>query len=531
MKSEATRAVITRSRWLVPGLLAGGVLMGATTLAASAAAAVCQDGKMRSCAYDGWCGGIEICSGGHWSLCEPIEDCPPPQEVNPYGYLDVVALDQTAQHVEVYGWAIDPESPLTSLNVRVIVDGYQQGTFLANTYRPDVGSGNYHGYSFVLPADTWGTHRVCVTAVNIGGGVDKSLGCKWYDVKPKVTTSWGQGDVNRCASNPVGDLNALPMNRSSFRFVLGPTAEGLDYWFGEPHLQGVQRLAFGDGRSLIVSRSGHLGLYVVNMGSQNGTGQPFVSGVQSNDAVVYRELNPDDRRNYGSHVHQGHMGGLQTMGRTLAFPVESPDASNLTLNQKTRVMFYEMGSPASPELITSVKRNVLKSPEAGAVGITRLETGRILMVVGRKDSNNLDFYVSGLNGPYTWSHRYDWNEQELKTQIGDTTFADYQALNFVTGCDGTLFLVGTDRNTVGQDWVDLFRVEFRFDPGTSSGPDPRVILTKVAKNHLSCSGDCNLDASGGAYVTPSGQLLLYGTEHEAGGDQVNGQFTVRAGQF
>ena len=91
--------------------------------------------------------------------------------------------------------------------------------------------------------------------------------------------------------------------------------------------------------------------------------------------------------------------------------------------------------------------------------------------------------------------------------------------------------MGTDQNTVGQDGVDLFRVEFRYDPFTHSGPDARVVLTKVAKNHLSCGGDCNLDASGGVYVAPSGQLLLYGTEHEAGGNKVNGQFTVRAGQF
>jgi hypothetical protein len=114
----------------------------------------------------------------------------------------------------------------------------------------------------------------------------------------------------------------------------------------------------------------------------------------------------------------------------------------------------------------------------------------------------------------------NWNEGELRSSIGDWEFGNYQNLNLVTQCDGTLFLVGTHLNSYNrEDWIDLFRLSEEYG---------QTVITKVAKKHLYCgypspgydSGtnrQCNLDAAGGVYVDPSGQLIVYGTEHDNDG--------------
>ncbi len=141
----------------------------------------------------------------------------------------------------------------------------------------------------------------------------------------------------------------------------------------------------------------------------------------------------------------------------------------------------------------------------------------------------------------TFEHFDTWNEGEIQTELcttrpcscpsvilgTDCEFGNYQNLNFVNQCDGTLFLVATHNNLavgLGDDFVDLFRVE--------NGAGNAVRITKVAKKHVFCSyngpNHCNLDAAGGVYVDPAGQLYLYGTEHDNDGPSVDGGAVVPA---
>ena len=82
--------------------------------------------------------------------------------------------------VEVRGWAIDPDTT-APIYVWVTVDGVGRHLY-ANLNRPDVAavypaSGPNHGFSGRVAA-TIGTHRVCVTASNVGAGTHTSLGCR-----------------------------------------------------------------------------------------------------------------------------------------------------------------------------------------------------------------------------------------------------------------------------------------------------------------------------------------------------------------
>ncbi|AEB42716.1 ETX/MTX2 family pore-forming toxin [Micromonospora maris] len=115
---------------------------------------------------------------------EPPEDPPPPS-----GFVPVLAFDGARQTVSrdgvhVWGWTADNDAPTTALNVNISIDGTQVRSMVANQHRPDVAAAypNYgaaHGFEVVLPASAAG-HNVCVTAISVGGGANKSV-CRQMD--------------------------------------------------------------------------------------------------------------------------------------------------------------------------------------------------------------------------------------------------------------------------------------------------------------------------------------------------------------
>lgn len=101
---------------------------------------------------------------------------------SPQGSLES-AVVSGADSVDLTGWAFDPDTTSSSLQVQVFEGGASVGVFDANVPRPDIDStygisGN-HGFAFTLPAIAAGDHTFCVTAHNIGSTLapDVSLGC------------------------------------------------------------------------------------------------------------------------------------------------------------------------------------------------------------------------------------------------------------------------------------------------------------------------------------------------------------------
>ncbi|MDT0211827.1 hypothetical protein [Curtobacterium sp. BRD11] len=101
----------------------------------------------------------------------------------PIGSLD--AVTGVSKAVQVSGWAIDTDTPGTSIPVDVYVDGVGKRV-VAKTSRPDVaaaysGAGAAHGFSVKLPAKT-GSRSVCVYAIDSQAGANTTLGCRTVKV-------------------------------------------------------------------------------------------------------------------------------------------------------------------------------------------------------------------------------------------------------------------------------------------------------------------------------------------------------------
>ena len=83
--------------------------------------------------------------------------------------------------ISVTGWALDPNTTAPS-TVRILVDkgapvvaAADQSTTLTSNYSY---YGTRHGFTAALPTPSAGSHTVCVTAVNVGFGIDTPLGCR-----------------------------------------------------------------------------------------------------------------------------------------------------------------------------------------------------------------------------------------------------------------------------------------------------------------------------------------------------------------
>ena len=117
--------------------------------------------------------------------CRSVWVGPPPPTAaeiaaqSPVGALESARAASTTS-IRLTGWASDPNNRAASLKVIAYLDGSAAATVTANVPRPDLvtsrQTGPAAGYSFTIPSAA-GAHNVCVWAVNIGVGVNKSLGC------------------------------------------------------------------------------------------------------------------------------------------------------------------------------------------------------------------------------------------------------------------------------------------------------------------------------------------------------------------
>jgi hypothetical protein len=333
------------------------------------------------------------------------------------------------------------------------------------------------------------------------------------------TCSWGSAACNPPVRNIVAQFGTLRDHGDLLGFHMNgsPDVDAGRHW------QGVQRLMSGQGRYVVVSRSGRgVSFVVVRMASRDRGGQRFRAnriGVRS--SLVAPPMGDQVVSHKASDRGFDHSGGMQAVGRYLAVGLEE--------SHRSRVVFWDLSRPEHPRRVGRLEHTTGVSG-AGTVSMARLRGGRYVLIVGGTDANILDFYVSrtGRLDQPRFGHATRWRESQLKTTLrdGDREFGDYQNLNLVTDTSGRLYLIGTHRSgnlTLGADFADLFLLE---NLGNT------VAITKVAKRHLYCGvpfagQQCNFDAAGGVYVTPRRMLLLYGTEHANNGPQAS----VKAQEF
>jgi PKD domain len=240
-----------------------------------------------------------------------------------------------------------------------------------------------------------------------------------------------------------------------------------------------------------------------------------------------------------------HPGGMQLVGDILAVPLEKPIAGKGC--PKSMIAFLDVSNPESP-VLRSWK--ALSFEQSGVVAVTRQPNGHFLMIV--TGGNNAVLHVFRSQGAdlgasdLAWDLVFDYDEDAIEDDIAPRdwpTSASYQTLNFVREASTNqlfLFAARGDDYIVndGNDLLDLYKV--------IEQDNDHFSLEFVGQRHLytvptaescgasACEGDeeiANFQAASGISVSPSGNILLYATEHDNDGPEVGGVKTVKAGEW
>jgi hypothetical protein len=367
----------------------------------------------------------------------------------------------------------------------------------------------------------------------------------------------------------AAQFNQLALRPEPFGFRspddFSPTL--LDY-----HYQGVVRKNGPGTPYLFVSRNrdGAGYLLVVRMGSRDRTGERLRSNRLVRDSPIiipppFKSTLPDSRDTTVTLIRfdgtngwpaYKHPGGMQLVGDILAVPLSQP----LDGDPENRVAFINVSNPEAPFITSEFDPDPRGSQEfaVGQVALTPVRNPigpgvRYIMLLAGKDNENVRLYRSratredgstDLASPdIVWDEIGLWSGVELDDPGADTWpccgSQSHQMFSFVRqqDLDGPLFLIGAfnDEPAIepggGHDFLDLYQVHVdRY--GT---PSDRL-LSHVERKHVtsnSIAGDTSHFAgSTGVYVSPSGELIVYATEHTNQGPiDEHDRHTVRGGEW
>jgi hypothetical protein len=376
----------------------------------------------------------------------------------------------------------------------------------------------------------------------------------------------------------VGQFNALSERAEALGFGIGDSPDPLNC----RHYQGVARSTGVGDPFLFVTHNGNDNwkscpfrhdypgaLLVVDMASRPDDGERLRSNRIRRDTSTVDTPPPASDTTVAVVRFDGkgvwppyhHPGGVQMVGDVLVVPLEGPCRTedcvvpeNLPEHQ---ILFVDVSNPTNPRPLSTFVPGTLEDFSPGLVGVTRQPGGRYLMLATGKANTVLRFYRSLPTEPdgstdladpaLQWEHVFDYHKSAIEEDIdrdwpGGEVFgqlpAAYQTMNFVRqgGPTGPLFVIAarnTDGVGAGRDELDLYRViegqhEFRFE---FVGNRHLVALPTAAASSFGQGDIANFAAASGIYVSPSGDLLLYATEHDNDGPEVGGKGTVKAGEW
>lgn len=330
-------------------------------------------------------------------------------------------------------------------------------------------------------------------------------------------------------------------------------------------------------------------LVIVRMGSRDKNGERLRSNRLRRD-VNLTDTPPDPLDTTvayftfdgeGEFPNYGHPGGMQVVGNILALAVEAPYRSG---DPVARFLFIDVSDPEFPEIRSTFDPPGEMGVLAGMAGLTPLANGRYLMVVTGGVNKKLWFFESRPTdgtrdgptdlgaGSLSWVPRDEWRPQifpgdpdypagpivppnvilpPINTEDGNYLEQDWpsalgkahQTLQFLREGDlnGTLYLAGA-RGEVpfGEDRMDLYRVDF-------IGNQIRLKLMSSQHKNAHPNADPSIASPGNNtasfaaastfYVSPSGELIFYATEHDNDGPTddlggiISGNGSVKAGEW
>lgn len=254
-----------------------------------------------------------------------------------------------------------------------------------------------------------------------------------------------------------------------------------------------------------------------------------------------------------------HPGGMQVVGKMLAVALETPrqqgpraacvictatgdpTSCNLCNNyeaapNETLIQFYDVSDPEHPQFRSQfVPKNSSAETLAGAgvLALTPLANGRYLMMVTGGKNTTLFFYRSTLTD--LADPALSW--ELVRSLPGPDVEDAHQTLHFLRQGDinGQLYLAGA-RGIIffdDRDRIDLYKVDCQSPANCAPGEDITMTVKYNGRRitPLAPTGGftklANLAAASGFYVSPSGELIFYATEHDNDGPNRS----VKAGEW
>ena len=301
------------------------------------------------------------------------------------------------------------------------------------------------------------------------------------------------------------------------------------------HFQGIQRLP---NRPLMVVSGGDKKnkvshLFLVECRPRSAWG-PLGSNLWTNPK---KPPNHDRlRRVIGLDRDRWHAGGTSVLGDVIAVPLEGMAPS--------QIVFLDLSTPTAPRWAAASTTITCATAGTGAVALTRTPSGHFLCAAWRDERQNppepagqLDFFISKNPVPAAAPRTpFEPEWQPLGTWVyARPSHPDmpekphYQGISFAWERDtSALFLLATRNtnpfapNTPGEDMVDLFQVTPPAGmalTGTGAPLPASTVPTPVYVNSRRLKGAdefCSFAAGGGAFVSDSGALVLYGAFHFRG---------------
>ncbi|MDF1808787.1 MAG: hypothetical protein P1U42_03735 [Phycisphaerales bacterium] len=314
------------------------------------------------------------------------------------------------------------------------------------------------------------------------------------------------------------------------------------------HYQGVVRHYGLDGTPyLIISRSGQRAscvfcgfdcsddpaeLVFARLGTRPKHGERMRSNILNPD-LSFKDTTPSSLdfietsmvfNGTGNQTAWMHAGGMQLVDDILIVPMERSYPND---SETGSLVLIDVIDPSNPQVI-----NEFFLPyQAGVFGITKDPISDLYIIaVSGGDTKTIRWYET--NSSDLFDPALDlilkdiWHvdDADVPSTVKDN-WEKWQTLNFIRQTDGRLFM-GTTDNTDPEDDNDGAHLAGLFEVNRS-GDSFNLFYWTERKLKLDDPRTGNAAASGGYYVSPSGQLILYTTEHQNNGP--NG--SVRAGEL
>ena len=400
------------------------------------------------------------------------------------------------------------------------------------------------------------------------------------------------------AADVVGQFNNLSKRPDALGFHKGdsPDPSRCRHYQGIVRYQGADDTPY-----FFVSRSGNIppilapyadnllcldisnqpgNLLVVKMGSRDKHGERMRSNriarnTETQDSIPDLD---DFTVNYitfdGSPANDGlawpdyaHPGGMQIVGDVLIVPLEHPYQTG---DAKGKILFIDVSDPENPKRLNN-DFDVPNYVYTGLVSVAPLANGRYLMLVTGHENRRIWFFESLTtenNGStdlkssnLQWKYADTWTLAEDGDALGaewPTGTGAHQTLHFIreSNIDGALYVAAARNTKSGEffadDYLELYRFygeENLYDDQPGAEFTLQHISTKHKVTYANSDGtlftadllgepiNANFAAASGYYVSPTGELLFYATEHANNGpllETPNGTLirgTIKAGEW